>query len=147
MTAEIMFIAGLPGSGKTIYMTLLRRQGWTVFDDFKADAHNNSSVFWHSRNYEPLLNALRYGQKCIVADIDFCNATSRSDAESTILTNFPALSPSWLFFANDVEACRANIVRRASRSMEDNLRALATYQPLYRIPAGTQVLPVWTPSA
>ena len=52
MSVEIILIAGLPGSGKTTYMEARQREGWSIFDDFKANAFNDSSVFWHSRNYE-----------------------------------------------------------------------------------------------
>jgi predicted ATPase len=45
MSAEIILIAGLPGSGKTMYMKALQQEGWSIFDDFKANAYNESSVF------------------------------------------------------------------------------------------------------
>jgi len=47
---------------------------------------------------------------------------------------------SWLFFENDFHACQANIRQRASRSIEDNLRALHEYRALYQIPIGAQVI-------
>lgn len=40
MVGEIILIAGLPGSGKTTHMDSMRRDGWTIFDDFKANAYN-----------------------------------------------------------------------------------------------------------
>jgi hypothetical protein len=147
MSAEITLIAGLPGSGKTKYMEAQRQEGWSIFDDFKANALHDSSVFWHSRNYESLLMALREGQKCLVADIDFCKANSRYEAESALRTQIPDLMLGWLFFENDFHACQANIRRRASRSIEDNLRALQEYRALYEIPIGAQVIPVWRSGA
>jgi hypothetical protein len=143
MSAEVILIAGLPGSGKTMYMEVLRPEGWSIFDDFKANAYNDSSIFWNSRNYKALLMALREGQKCLVADIDFCKATSRHEAEATLRQQIPDLTLSWLFFENDFHACQANIWRRASRSIEDNLRALHEYRALYQIPIGAHVIPVW----
>jgi predicted ATPase len=38
-------VAGLPGCGKTTYLDELRRAGWSVFDDFKAEAIGDSSRF------------------------------------------------------------------------------------------------------
>ena len=91
--------------------------------------------------------ALREGQKCLVADIDFCKANSRHEAEAALRTQIPGLMLGWLFFANDFHACQANISRRACPSIEDNLRALHEYRAMYQIPIGAQVIPVWKPGA
>jgi hypothetical protein len=91
--------------------------------------------------------ALREGQKCVVADIDFCKSTSRHEAEAALREQIQALRLSWLFFENDFQACQANIRRRASLSIEDNLRALDKYLALYQIPIDGQVIPVWRPDA
>jgi hypothetical protein len=143
MSAEIILIAGLPGSGKTEYMRARQQEGWSIIDDFKANAFNDSFLFWHSRNYETLIMALREGHKYLVADIDFCKTNSRHEAEATLRTQIPDLTLSWLFFENDFHACQANIRRRASRSIEDNLRALHHYSDFYQIPNGAPVIPVW----
>jgi RNase adaptor protein for sRNA GlmZ degradation len=145
--AEIILIAGLPGSGKTTYLKALQQEGWLVFDDFKANAYNDSSVFWHSQNYEALLMVLREGQKCVVVDIDFCKTESRHEADTALREQIPDLKLNWLFFENDFEACQANVRRRASRSIEDNLRAVNEYHALYRIPIGAQVISVWRPDS
>jgi predicted kinase len=142
MSAEIILIAGLPGSGKTTYIKARQQEGWSIFDDFKANANNDSSAFRHSRNYEALLTALREGQKCLVTDIDFCKANSRREAEAALRMQIPDLMLSWLFFENAFHACQANIRRRASPSIEDNLRALHAYREMYQIPIGAQVIPV-----
>ena len=143
MSIEIILIAGLPGSGKSMLMEALKREGWLIFDDFKANAFNDSSIFWHSRNYKTLLMALHEGQKCIVADIDFCKATSRHEAEKVLREQIAEITLEWLFFENDFHACQANIMRRASQSIEDNLRALNEYRAQYQIPIGMRVIPVW----
>ena len=124
-------------------METMRRAGWQIFDDFKARAYNDSPIFWHSRNYEALLNALRAGQQCAIADIDFCKASSRDEAEAALQAQIPEVTLKWLFFENDFHTCQANIRQRASRSIEDNLRALHQYHALYQIPVGAQVIPVW----
>jgi hypothetical protein len=145
MVIEVTLIGGLPGSGKTLYMKSLQRAGWKVFDDFKANAYNHSSVFFHSRSYEALIKALWDGERCVVADIDFCKDDSRSEAELALRNQLPDLKLSWLFFARDFHACELNIKRRASVSIDDNLRALDVYNVHYRIPTGATVMPIWGP--
>jgi hypothetical protein len=145
MSAEIILLVGLPGSGKTTYMGARQEEGWSIFDDFKANSYNHSPVFGHSRKYDALLAALRKGQKCLVADIDFCKASSRREAEAALRTQIPDIVPKWLFFENDFFACQANLTRRASPSIEENLRALHGYGTSYQIPIGAQVVPVWKP--
>ena len=146
MSAEIILIAGLPGSGKTTYINAREQEGWSIFDDFKANANNDSSAFRHSRNYEALVTALREGQKCLVTDIDFCKANSRPEAEAALRTQIPDLMLSWLFFENDFHACKANITRRA-----DHRSRMICSTPqdcaLYQTPIGGQVIPVWKPGA
>ena len=46
----------------------------------------------------------------------------------------------WLPFANDFYACHSNIKRRASRSTNDNLRALDYCHLQYHIPTGAEVI-------
>ena len=36
MSAEIILIAGLPGSGKTTYINAREQEGWSIFDDFQG---------------------------------------------------------------------------------------------------------------
>jgi hypothetical protein len=84
--------------------------------------------------------ALREGQKCVVADIDFCKAPSRHQDGEALREQILDLKLNWLFFENDFHVCQANIKRRASRSIEDNLRALHEYRALYQIPIGAQVV-------
>ena len=144
MIGEITLIAGLPGSGKTTHLHSMRQDGWSIFDDFKASAYNDSPAFQHSRCYQSLLSALRGGQKCAVADIDFCTTSSRNEADSILRTQIPHVKLCWLFFAKDFRACEANIKRRASRSLEENLRKLKDYSVRYQIPTDALVLPVWS---
>ena len=110
--SEVLLVAGLPGCGKTTLRADLERQGYIVFDDFKACAHDNSSRFWKSRHYNRLLQLLRDGTPCAVADIDFCHADAQTEAESTLREQVPSVSVGWRFFANDPDACEANIRHR-----------------------------------
>ena len=119
------------------------RDGWIVFDDFKANAFNHSSAFRSSRKLSALLAALRDDLNCVAADIDFCRPEARTEAESVLRSEVPGLDLIWNFFANDYPACEANIRRRDRASLASDLENLRKYSDLYYIPPGTETLPIW----
>ena len=144
MLGKLLLIAGLPGSGKTTHLCQMCREGWTVFDDFKALAFEDCSKFRSSRKLPSLLTALRDGLNCIAADIDFCDESARREANSVLLAELPDLDLSWQFFANDRAACEANVRSRNRDCLPRELELIAKYSPFYQIPQATIVLPVRT---
>jgi hypothetical protein len=84
MSGQILLVGGLPGSGKTTLLAAMEKEGWLIFDDFKAGAFFDSPRFQNARRFSDLLTSLNSGGKCVVADIDFCNSASRAEAESVI---------------------------------------------------------------
>jgi hypothetical protein len=139
---NIILLAGLPGCGKTTHLCQMCRDGWLIFDDFKADAHDGLPVFSKSRKFRTLLCALRDGLKCAVADIDFCKPEARAETMSTLLAEVPGIEAVWCFFENCFAACEANIIHRNRASLQEDLKKLREYSELYRIPQGALVLPV-----
>lgn len=140
--SDVLLVAGLPGSGKTTLGGELERQGYSVFDDYKACAHENSPRFWKSRHYDRLLQLLRKGTRCAVADIDFCHAESREEAEQTLRQQVPSVRVEWCFFANDPGACEASIRHRNREHLDRDLRKMREYSALYSIPSGAVTLSV-----
>jgi hypothetical protein len=119
------------------------RDGWLVFDDFKADAFDDSSAFRKSRKFPALILALRNGVRCVVADIHFCKTESREEAESVLRAEvLGSVEIRWRYFSHDVQACEANIRRRNRPSLQKDLEKLHEYAALYRIPQGAEVLPI-----
>jgi hypothetical protein len=142
MTENVILLAGLPGGGKTTHLCQMCWDGWLVFDDFKAEARDESPEFRKSRKFRTLISALRDGLKCAVADIDFCKTESRAEAEKVLLAEVPSVKLGWRFFANDRSACEANIRSRNRPGLQDELDKLHEYSPLYNIPQGAEVLPI-----
>ena len=142
MEEQLLLVTGLPGCGKTTYLESLEREGWMKFDDFKADAINNSPQFCHSRHYQALRLAIREGSKCVVADIDFCNPERRQQAEFILRQDLPTVRFTWHFFENSPERCEANIRQRKRPSLYEDLRKLRGYSRVYSIPLGSPMLPV-----
>ena len=140
MSEDVILLAGLPGCGKTTHLCRMCRDGWLVFDDFKANAFDDSSAFCKSRKFRTLISALHDGLKCAVADIDFCKTKSRAEAERVLRAEVPGVKLGWLFFANDCPACEANIRRRDRPSRQTDLEKLHEYSAFYGIPQGADVL-------
>lgn len=144
-SAALMFIAGLPGCGKTAYLKKLQAQDFEIFDDFKANAKNDSSRFEMSKHYGRLLASLRTGRSCAVADIDFCRVEGRREAESCVRHRLPEVAVQWVFFENDVARCRLNVLNRARPSQPSDLAKLEEMSHCYQVPPGVRVIPVWRP--
>lgn len=144
---KVTMLIGLPGSGKTEYLSAPRRRGEPVFDDFHANAIGNSHAFDNSRNRKPLKAALAARKDCFIADIEFCKSSqlaevvggiNRLAAELAILVTIDRL-----FFANDPVACEANVRVRNRPTLAAELANIARLTREYRIPPDAQVLPVW----
>ncbi len=142
-TGNVLLIAGLPGCGKTRYLSELCRDGWLVFDNFKAHAFDDCSAFRKSRNFPALILALRNGVKCVAGDIDFCRTESRAEAESVLRAEVPGVEIGWRYFANGKKACKANIISRNRPSLNEELKTLDDLSACYRIPWGADVRPCY----
>jgi hypothetical protein len=141
-----IFIVGLPGSGKTHHLQKLEREfDALVFDDFKARALNDNPAFDHARRLPELVNGLRSGRVCIVADIDFCRKEARCEAKDYLEAAIPRIEIDWHFFANDLARCRQNVLKdktSTKRNAAARLRQIERFSVLYQIPSNANVLQV-----
>ena len=144
MAGKAIFLAGLPGSGKSGYVEKLEGSV-RVFDDYKEHAFNDCRSFDHGRRLQELLAALHAGETCVIADIDFCEKSAQVEAEMFLRKAIPGLSVEWRMFENDPDQCRSNVRVRAATSPRDlpsELRNIEKYSAQYSVPAGTTILPV-----
>ena len=142
MAEQLLLVAGLPGCGKTGYLRRLETEGWRIFDDFKANARQDSSHFAASRHYDSLIQDLRDGRRCVVADIDFCRESARAEAEHVLRRALPDVVFAWQFFENHPERCAFNIRRRNRHSIEADLRKLEEFASVYSVPEGVETMPI-----
>lgn len=142
---KVVFVVGLPGCGKSCHLKKLEANGFERFDDFKAEAINDSPQFKHSRHYARLLAALRAGKQCAVADIDFCRTAARTEAQLILKKEVAGLQIEWVFFEKDPDQCRANVRARHRASVETDLAKIDEFLPLYCIPEEHRVLSVCRP--
>lgn len=142
----LMIVVGLPGSGKSTWCrAVAARTGAQLMDDFKSRAPD--LVFRNSLKIPDLIEAIASGRPCIVADIDFTRTDARRDAAGWLADQFPHIEPLWVFFANDPERCRINVLADTSRNTQARLREIEARAPIFRIPPNGRVLPVWAPAA
>jgi predicted kinase len=147
--SKLIFIVGLPGSGKSSYVKKINENNtFIVFDDFKDNAILNRREFTFSSSYCKLMDCLRAGKNCIITDIDFCKTSSREEAE-LIMTGWKlGIEIEWVFFENNPEQCVENINKRAIeliRNEDSAILKAAEYTKEYNIPRGAKILNVWTP--
>jgi len=142
VNSKCRLVAGLAGSGKTPYLNKLKSVGWTVFDDFKANARNNSPYFKNARCYEELILTLQKGRNCVVADMDFCKLEAREEAERILRQEIPTVVIEWRFLENNPEQCEKNI-RQGDRELDSRLKKLKEYTAKYSIPNDATIIPVY----
>lgn len=143
---SVILLGGLPGSGKTHYARQLAREGWRLFDDFQNRAKNDSAAFADSRHFDELVEALRNGELCVVADIRVIHAPYREDAQRTLRQQLGAIRFEFHLFANDPVQCAQNVRNDTSdRRMESRLEAIGFWSAHHSVPPGAKVLSVWRP--
>jgi len=149
MSGRAIFVTGLPASGKTAYLAEIARETHAErLDDFKADAIDNNRRFPYSRHYQTLITWLNEGRTVIVADIDFCQRPSQTEAEYYVRSSAPGAAVEWRYFANDPEQCTRNATRRAAETQRDlarELQLITEYSSCYHVPEGAITIPVWRP--
>ena len=145
MTPKIVIVGGLPGSGKTPYLKQLSSEGWEVFDDFQANARDNSPEFRNARHYARLILALRAGRRCVVSDIRFVCPGDRQEAERVLRDELPNVAIDWRFFEPDREQCEDNILRASAsgRRSKARLAKLEEFSQKYSVPSDAVQMPVW----
>jgi len=146
---QLTLIAGLPGSGKTRWMKKnFPTADFLMIDDFMAHALHDIGRFTYSLWYFPLVFALRSGRNAVISDIAFCEDERRKEAERVMSDSVKDLVYRWHFFEHAAAICRQNIERRAreeGNTQEDAFRELNRLSPLYHIPSGFPVEPVFRP--
>ena len=141
---NLTVVVGLPGAGKSTKLQQIRLSltGLSV-EDFHGNAFHDSPAVKDSRHYHALLEALRAGHSCVIADIAFCDPVRRNRLQQAILAELPELQIEWIYFDNAPKKCESNIRHRNRQLIEKDLEALANFAGRYVIPDGVTPIPVW----
>lgn len=134
---NILFIVGLPGSGKSHLAQKINQENdgkYKIIDD--------------PRSFDQILPFV--DQDLIITDPALCFPQNRELAIKKITEVNPNVKFDWIYFENDPETCLRNSESRnqeliqkgkAPRKVDSFIRNLHQF---YTIPEGSNVLKVWT---
>lgn len=120
---KIIFVVGLPGSGKTCFAKTL---GGVLVDDPKG-----------------LEDFPKYRvDLLIVADPMLCVLKTREEGEEVLRDRYGDFESEYVFFENDPSQCLSNSKRRKDKPVEDSIFWLSS---MYQIPEGIIPIKCWKP--
>ncbi len=130
---EVLFIVGLPGSGKTHLANRINRDNnnrYTIVDD---PTNFNTQIV-------PLLND---GRDIIITDPHLCVDKNRESAKNKVHSINDKYKIEWIFFENDPIKCLRNIEHRSDgRKVKNYINQLSKS---YIIPDNSTIIEIWEP--
>jgi hypothetical protein len=131
--AQVTFILGLCGSGKTYLSQQLRKEtGAEVFENVLADGSRLPA----------LVECLREGKDCIVDEVRFCLPAYREQILQ-YLSGITGLAMHWICYENDLESANWNVMHRKDKGdPEGHLDINLRMHPHYEYPANATIIPI-----
>lgn len=121
---NVLFIVGLPGSGKTTFAKNISN-GYRLIDD----------PVNFIKDVKPYLD-----ENLIITDPSLCIESNRVSATNMIKSYNPYIKIDWLFFENDPESCILNASGRINKKVDNYIKTLSK---VYKIPTGSTIVDVY----
>lgn len=129
---KITMITGNCGSGKSfLAKSLCKKSNTILFDDLGI-----------ASSIADFKQVLMTDKNLVVTDVNLCEASTREKATKLIKSISPDREIEWIFFENNIEKCRKNVIHRDDgRNVEGTLRR---FSKTYTIPEDVIPLKIWT---
>jgi len=115
---DVIFIIGLPGSGKTTLINHYLQhpfKEYVVYDDWMKWVKDNvkdKKEFIADVNYERLIKSIQEGKNVIISAVGFCIPDFLLKSEYYLKMEFPEINIERIYFENNLENCISNIKYR-----------------------------------
>ena len=110
---EVIFIIGLPGSGKSTLIEHYKTHpfiDYKVYDDWMTWTYDDQEKdFAADLNYSSLIQSIKQGLNIIIAGIGFCNNEFLQKSEYYLKSQFPNLNIKKVYFENNPIKSETNI--------------------------------------
>jgi predicted kinase len=135
---RLLLVIGLPGAGKSWLIDNRLRQKVTglCVHDFHGNAIDDSPAVKNSRHYLALVEALKAGHDCVIADIEFCRPGRRDAVVKILRTEFPALAIEYHCLRNQPDRCIRNIRARSRQNEGEECSKVKELSQEYILPIG-----------
>jgi GTPase SAR1 family protein len=136
---NILFIVGLPGSGKTTLAKKINRENSNKYRIIDDPSDLDKQVL-------PYIN-----DDLIICDPALCFPKNREMATKYVNEHNPNVKIDWIYFENDPESCLANVVvrNRANTLTMKPVRKVDSFiknlHKFYIIPSGSNIVEVYNP--
>ena len=135
---RLLMVTGLPGAGKSWLIDDRLRQTVTglCVHDFHGNAIDHSPAVKKSRHYVALVEALKAGHDCVIADIEFCRPSRRDVVVETLRTELPLLNVEYHCLRNQPERCIRNVIARNRHGADEEWSKVERLSREYVLPVG-----------
>ncbi|MES2930753.1 MAG: hypothetical protein V4665_03135 [Patescibacteria group bacterium] len=148
---KITIIIGLPGSGKSTYISSNEEfRNSVICDDYHKSSYKKSREFIDSIYFEDLKKGLLGGKNIVISDIAFCKSDRLNKITENIMNLIAELEIKahieYRYFENDPYACIDNILRRNRvERVEREIEFINMMSSQYHIPEDAIMIPVYKP--
>lgn len=131
---DVVVIIGLSGSGKSHEAKGLSQLDHRLFDEYCQHTPGN-----HLRRpdlspkRDDLIRSILAGNKCVITDVQFCDAQVLDSLEADLRRNCPNVAIERIYYKNDPEQCKANL-NALPNPPQHRLKAIDDYTHIYRPP-------------